>query len=121
MWTFIQSTGQLLDSTGIEIAIGYSGLGIGKDNPDEEGIKGIGPIPCGFYQIGKAINHTKLGELAMPLTPNEDNEMFGRNGFYIHGDSLQHPGQASEGCIVMPGITRLKIDGSDDKTLEVVV
>ena len=41
----------------------------------------------------------------MPLIPSPTNEMFGRSEFLIHGDSLEHPGAASEGCIILPRFT----------------
>lgn len=36
----------------------------------------------------------------MRLTPYVENQMCGRDGFMIHGDSSAHPGEASDGCIV---------------------
>ena len=47
--------------------------------------------------------HLKLGAFAIPLRAAIDNRMFGRNGFYCHGDSIEHPGDASDGCIVAHG------------------
>jgi hypothetical protein len=33
------------------------------------------------------------------LTPDPANDMCGRGGFLIHGDSISHPGDASDWCI----------------------
>jgi hypothetical protein len=46
--------------------------------------------------------------------------MFGRTGFLIHGDSLQHPGRASNGCIILPRPIRDRIAASGDDQLTVV-
>jgi hypothetical protein len=46
--------------------------------------------------------------------------MFGRDGFLIHGDSVEHPGTASHGCIIMSRAIREAIAQSDDHELNVV-
>ncbi len=46
--------------------------------------------------------------------------MFGRSGFLIHGDSVSHPGEASEGCIILDRNVRETIANDDDKYLVVV-
>ena len=38
----------------------------------------------------------------MALTPAPDTNTFGRDSFLIHGDSSEHPGAASRGCIILP-------------------
>jgi hypothetical protein len=120
-WIFQQSTGNFFDPSGKRIDIGYSGMGLGKDNPEMEDVQNIGPLPIGKYIIGDAINGTHLGPMALPLTPVQGNIMFGRSGFFIHADSVVHPGQASEGCIVLSNAARSEIDESVDKTLEVII
>ena len=47
--------------------------------------------------------------------------MFGRDGFLIHGDSIVHTGQASQGCIILPRSIREQIAASEDDELEVTV
>jgi hypothetical protein len=49
------------------------------------------------YAIGEPRHHPVIGPMAMPLTPDLGNEMYGRSGFYFHGDSAQHPGAGREG------------------------
>jgi hypothetical protein len=43
-----------------------------------------------------------------------------RTGFLIHGDSIEHPGTASHGCIIMPRAIREAIAQNDDHDLNVV-
>jgi hypothetical protein len=38
----------------------------------------------------------------------------------IHGDSINHPGDASEGCVVLSRAVRQTIAASGDTDLEVV-
>src|ERR1035438_5538324 len=40
------------------------------------------------------------------LTPESGTNTFGREGFLIHGDSVQNPGTASHGCIILPQLGR---------------
>lgn len=115
----------MVDPAGKQFAIGYAGRDLpeegqfGKNNPDLQDVKGIGPLPRGRYTMGEPVNDKKLGPFCIPLTPHEDNEMFGRSSFYIHGDSAQHPGQASHGCICVGRIVRTKMWESGDKEVEV--
>ena len=44
----------------------------------------------------------------------------GRTHFLIHGDSIAHPGDASEGCIALSHAARQAIAISGDTELEVV-
>jgi hypothetical protein len=46
--------------------------------------------------------------------------MFGRSEFLCHGDSIEHPGDASEGCIIQLRDVRRQMWESPDHTLEVV-
>ncbi|CAM3967705.1 tlde1 domain-containing protein [Vibrio aerogenes] len=99
----------------------YSGRGQGKNNPDMQDVKNTGPIPKGRYTIvGPPFKHPHTGMYTLRLQPDSNNKMFGRNGFMIHGDSKAHPGQASEGCIVVPFYIRKEIWLSNDRQLEVV-
>ena len=60
------------------------------------------------------------GPYVLPLTPDPENLMYGRDGFLIHGDSITNPGSASEGCIILPRSARTMIAASGDNRLEVV-
>lgn len=117
-WQYRQSTGQLTHN-GHAIGTGYSGMGAGKNNPQFEATSCVGPIPSGRYSIGPAETHAKKGPVVMRLTP-VGHTAHGRTGFLIHGDSLRNPGEASEGCIILPRNIREQISHSHDTNLEVV-
>lgn len=105
-YVYEQSTGKLYSPTGELLADGYSGAGMFKNDPAAEAIISAGPIPQGYYSIGKPVDTVTHGPQVLPLTPNASNKMFGRAGFLIHGDSVVDPGTASEGCIIMPRSAR---------------
>lgn len=105
---------------GTVLAHGYSGAGEGKNNPTEENVQEVGPIPAGFYDIQVPESSPTHGPYAMRLLPDAGNHMFGRGGFLIHGDSLERPGHASEGCIILPRYARETIWESRDHRLQVV-
>jgi hypothetical protein len=102
------------------MARGYSGNGVGKNNPNWQKIKDEGPIPQGTYTIGDPVEGTDHGPYALPLIPDPSNEMYGRSGFLIHGDEIDHPGCASRGCIILPRFARERIIESGDHGLQVV-
>ena len=119
-WTYLQRSGELLDPAGKLAAIGYSGMGPEKNDPAAQNIPNMGPLPVGRYTINAPFNSPKLGPWAMYLTPDPANQEFGRGGFFMHGDSIAHPGCASEGCIVMPEIVRQAVWASGDRELQVI-
>lgn len=118
-WTYSQSTGNL-EFNGTFIASGYSGHGDGVNNPADESIRDVGPLPQGTYTIGAPFTHPVCGPESMRLTPDPTNEMFGRDGFLIHGDTAAMNHTASDGCIIMPPAVRQQIATSDDTTLIVI-
>jgi len=124
-WTYEQATGKLLDPSGEHIVTGYAGGNCGKNpegvnNPDMQDQACIGPLPQGVYTFTDTEDSPKLGPFAILLIPDPDNEMFGRSTFRMHGDSIAHPGAASEGCIIMPRAVREKVFNSGDNTITVV-
>lgn len=122
MWTFEQSTGMIFDATGKLIEIGYSGHGEGFNNPDMQDVPMIGPIPCGLYSMGPLHNQVHVGKDVMQLFPHDANKMFGRSGFFWHGDEIAHPGEhlASDGCPVHSKSTRIDAYRSGDHIFQVV-
>lgn len=126
MWTYEQRTGKLYGPDGHYVATGYAGgdKGLhpeGINNPDLQNVHNIGPLPCGFYTREEPIDpHPHLGKYAIPLTPDKDNEMFGRSGFFMHGDNVTNPGHASDGCIIQGPVTRHEFGTSSDKRIQVV-
>lgn len=119
MWTFNQQTGDV-GCNGRVLGKAYSGHGEGKNNPAMEQLRETGPIPRGLYTIGVPRKYPELGADAMPLTPAEGTDTFGRAGFYWHGDSAEHPGEASHGCIVSDHGLRLEAWYSGDHELQVI-
>lgn len=120
MFIYYQTTHKLFHNNELISVDGYSGHGEGRNTNTAQHIPFIGPLPVGLYIIGKAYDHPKLGPITMDLIPNEFNEMFGRTSFRIHPDSIEHPGEASEGCMCQNKNTRIKLRDSYDKQLVVV-
>ena len=122
MWTYKQQSGEIWHGDPEPAGIGYSGAApAGKNNPDTQDIPSVGPIPQGHYTIvGPPYSSLSHGPFVLTLSPDPSNEMFGRSGFLIHGDSIGHPGEASEGCIIMPLAVRQRIWYSGDHDLLVV-
>lgn len=117
-WQYQISTGAM-SRDGEVVAHGYSGQPECKNDPSKCGIPDKGPIPQGSYTIGHPVDTKTHGPFVLPLTPDPANEMFGRSGFLIHGDSVVAPGTASEGCIIMPRTARDAINKSGDAALVV--
>lgn len=106
------------------IGSGYSGHGLGINNPNLQHERSVGPIPCGKWRIAELLEHTDShGPYVLRLEPEPGTETFGRAGFLVHGDLLNaaaHPNEASLGCIILgPGI-RKAIWESGDRELTVV-
>jgi hypothetical protein len=123
MWIYEQSTGKLSHAGQPVEECGYSGFEDGKNNPALQDKVDLGPIPRGHYTIGPvefADTDGPHGPFVLPLNPDPANEMFGRCGFLIHGDSIAHAGCASHGCIIFPRAIREAIAQSGDPELQVV-
>ena len=124
-WVYEQRTGRLRDPLGELIGVGYAGgeqgrSPQGKNNPDMDHVHNVGPLPRGWYMIGSPHDTVTHGPYVIPLTPHPDNVMHGRSGFLCHGDSVIHPGNASDGCMVQARVAREKLGSSLDRELEVV-
>jgi hypothetical protein len=83
------------------IGVGYSGSlsGGGRNDPSKQCERDVGPIPRGLYTIGPP--GPGPSPYSLRLTPDPSNDMCGRSHFLIHGDSISHPGNASDGCIIL--------------------
>jgi hypothetical protein len=112
-WYYSQRTGQLKQS-GLAVATGYSGSGVGRNNPEMQHVPNVGPIPRGEYRIEKPQNSARTGPHAMALSPM-GHKALGRSAFQIHGDNRTHT--ASTGCIILPRDVRERISGSGDNRL----
>jgi hypothetical protein len=118
-YTYEQSTGNMIDPDGSVVATGYAGGNCGqnpegKNNPEMQGVKSIGPLPEGWYDLGEPVEHSHLGAYAIPLIPDPANDMLGRGDFYLHGDTTPS-GNASEGCIIMPRAIRESVKASGER------
>lgn len=119
-WQYNQTSGAL-KKDGIPVGTGYSGHGEGKNNPSRQPVHDVGPIPCGLWEIcGPPYISADHGPYVLRLKPLPDTETFGRSGFLMHGDSREHPGEASMGCVVLPREVRAKVWQSGDTRLEVI-
>lgn len=110
---FSQSAGTFLTVIGQSYKA-YAGHGDGKNNPAMEGVRGVGPLPRGKYRASEMFeNHPHVGQFALHLTPDDETRArivaLGRDpdSFFCHGDSREHPGEASDGCIILPVNVRL--------------
>ena len=120
-FTYAQDTGALFDPNGVLLVRGYSGNTTGLNNPMAQNRVGVGPLPQGVYTIGpphSPVDH--LGPLALPLYPDHANAMFGRSGFFMHGDNSKMNHTASNGCIIMPPQVRKTVNEAYVKKLHVV-
>ncbi len=135
MWTYEQATGKLRDLNGNVVGVGYAGRDFdsvgnfvgGKNNPTKENIENIGPLPVGTYTADRMeLVHEVVGRFAIHLKPDQTTEAkimaYGRQplSFYIHGDSIEHPGASSDGCIVQALSTRRQFWNSGERILLVV-
>lgn len=139
MWTYRQGGGIVEDFKGHRYGSSYAGKGEGQNNPVLQDVHGgcrwrngawvavdgltpedWGPLPCGIYVIQPPVNTNTHGPFVMWLTPDPKNEMFGRAGFGWHGDSIEHPGLASDGCIASPRAVRDIVALSGDMRLQVI-
>ena len=123
MWVFEQSGRFRFD--GEPWMPAYSGFGPGKNAHDQQTVVNVGPIPVGAYLVGSEADDDPLtvnrhGPVALHLIPLTGTNTFGRSGFLVHGDSIEHPGQASHGCIILPRPVRERIRDSRDKLLVVL-
>jgi type VI secretion system (T6SS) effector TldE1-like protein len=117
MWIYQQTTGKLTRDN-VDVAEGYSGTGEGHNNPLFQDKKNVGPIPQGSYTIGHPFDTQTHGPFVMRLLPVVGGQMFGRDGFLMHGDNTKH--DASQGCIIMGRVTRGQVAESGDTSLKVV-
>lgn len=120
MIKYIQKTGRLYQfdkGQWNQIAIGYSGHGVGLNNHDQEDTPNVGPCPSGLWSISRPFSHATKGPNCFRLTPLTYRGP--RNGFLIHGDNrTPEPNDASDGCLILGPAERQKIvDAKEDYLL----
>lgn len=105
----------------VKVADAYSGYGVAKNDQSQQDKPGLGPIPAGAYLIGTEHEDVfKHGPVALHLVPQTGTQTFGRSGFLIHGDSKDHPGASSHGCIIVDRKVRETMADGHDKLLLVL-
>lgn len=117
-WTYSQSTGILSD--GEPLGTGYSGNGIYINDPKSETVHDHGPIPRGVWEIGIWFDDEHLGPCVAALRPTSQ-DVYGRGGFFIHGDNKDMNKSGSDGCIVLARFLRQSIRASGTKTITVII
>ena len=119
-WNYKQSTGGV-SHDGEFITTGYAGIVPGLNDPTAQAQPFVGPLPQGTYTIGAVVqNGGHMGPYVIPLEPWSANQMFGRAGFFIHGDNPAMDHSASDGCIILDHTSRMTIVASRDGGLFVV-
>ncbi|WP_226571632.1 tlde1 domain-containing protein [Mangrovibacter yixingensis] len=98
----------------------YAGAPGFKNDASKISVSNKGPLPVGTYTIGAPYHNRHTGLYTLNLTPAAGNVMYGRNLFRIHGDSVSHPGEASDGCIITDLSVRQQIWNSQDHVIKVV-
>ena len=130
-WLYEQKTGWL-SHNGARLVQCYSGNGSGKNNPDAEAIRDVGPLPCGNYTIQPPVDTESHGPYVLWLVPDAATfaymQKIGRApidpsvpDFAIHGERKEPPpGEASKGCIIEPHSDRVIVWTSGDDQLQVI-
>ena len=118
------------DGTAI-VGKGYSGHGLGLNNPDFEQMHDVGPLPRGMYSFelieedGIPIDYKGKKAPVFRLLPKPETNIFGRSGFLMHGHEAGEvigkleTEQSSLGCMVQEKPTRVHVMLSTNKDLEV--
>lgn len=102
------------------LGAGYSGNGIGLNQPSHEADANVGPIPAGFWKIERwDDHHGDKGPIVAVLSPVGHNA-HGRSAFLIHGDNSLGNHSASHGCIIANRDIRQRLRDSGDTELEVI-
>lgn len=120
MWVWGQRQGVLVTPMGKFAEYGHAGRLEGRNNPDMERVKGIGPLPCGLYTMQIPHNSPTTGPYTLTLIPDASNDMHGRSSFAIHGESTTDPENSSHGCIVVSREARVRAWESGDHRLMVI-
>lgn len=101
-YIFQVRAGRIIYPDGAVFAPGvWSGHGTGRNNPDMQDVRNVGPLPVGLYRFGPMVNGGHLGPDVMALTRVDGGETFGRGDFYVHGAAIADPAMSSDGCIIV--------------------
>lgn len=113
-------TSGVLSHGGESIGTGYSGNSEGLNNSNLQMVHNLGPIPQGIWNIGIFFDDSHLGPCVAALQPTSQ-DVFGRGGFFIHGDNKSMSHSASDGCIILSKVLRQTIRDSGETEITVHV
>lgn len=105
---YVQSTGAFGVQNGdfvFPLGDGYAGKGPSRNVPNDDHLRGLGPLPRGEYVL-KLVAHQRFAEPAFQLTQVKG-ETYDRSDFWVHGDNKTST--ASSGCIVLGKPVRLML------------
>jgi hypothetical protein len=88
------------------VGVGYSGNSDMVNDLEFDNEENAGCLPAGKYTLSGPFTNPEKGPRVFNLIPNLANNMKGRSGFMIHGDTESMNHTASDGCIVSPPWTR---------------
>ena len=108
--TFTEKT----DISDTVLGYGYSGQAQYLNNQLFQEDHNLGPLPAGTYTISSIADDPRRGAHTCVLTPAATNEMYGRSGFLIHGDTTPPTHSASDGCIITPLWVRQQFKAGDE-------
>jgi len=124
--SYSQSRGEIhiigQDGTDTLLAAGcWAGCGKGKNDPEMQHVRLVGPLPRGWYHIGEP-ETASTGPFSLRLMPAPGTDMFGRDSFLIHGAAKDPDkrGEESHGCIVAPRAIREAIHARGIQWIQVV-
>ena len=120
MWVYAQKQGTLTSQSGNVVGTGYSGFGTGKNSPAMETVANVGPWPVGLYNLEAPVDTVEHGPYVLRLDPFAENNMHGRAGGLMHGDSIEFPGEASKGCLIFARAVRELVWASNDHQLQII-
>lgn len=116
---YVQETGAIYERTFRGsyrfVSRGYAGRQQGRNNPELETQKNVGPIPRGFWEIGETVYSATAGPVTVILNPHPETQTYGRSAFRIHGNNVRD--DASRGCIILPRSVRSLIAKRRGQTL----
>ena len=111
MFVYHQDSGRFVHRSGQGsrlLATGYAGAPGFVNDPSSDHLSKRGPIPKGYYRL-RVVKHPRFAFPAIFCEPSDANQMFGRSGFYIHGDNRHGNRTASTGCIILSRFVRHEI------------
>lgn len=116
-WKYAIRLGEVINPTGSFVGYGYSGHGVGLNDPAQQAVADVGPIPVGKYEVGRFFDDPEKGPIVSHLTPMPGTDTHGRAGFMIHGDNKALDHSASHGCVILPRVLREQMMASNDRVL----